>query len=217
MRYRALVLLTPTALFASGCGLLCDTPDMRTVTFSSDPTVTIVRPGDSAVISMAGTISDFEDSRGFDPTFDAVDDGAAIGKALEIHMSGMYPTGENVALSVVLPTPITRTSVFQIDDAYQVPFVVTTDEGQNWRTVPLSANGHGSAAFGTASYSFPPPTFTDTYQAAQVSGTVRVLQKFGEGFQLKLDLTFTDAAGRIATVRGNAQLVTSRVPQSCLN
>ncbi|MEO5509991.1 MAG: hypothetical protein ABIS27_05125, partial [Longimicrobiales bacterium] len=77
--------------------------------------------------------------------------------------------------------------------------------------------GHARAAFATANYTFPPPTVTNTFVATEGSGTVRVLQRFGDGYRISIDATFRDVTGRVATVRGNAQIVVSRYTPPCIS
>ena len=68
--------MAASVLLLSGCGSICGNDEERTVTFSTDPSLAIVRPADSFNLSMSGSIENARPSDIFDPIFRVVDDNA---------------------------------------------------------------------------------------------------------------------------------------------
>ena len=62
--------LAAATILSSGCGLVCDAEEQRTVTFSTDPTFQIQRPGDAFSASLAGSLNSYDN----DPDFGACEE-----------------------------------------------------------------------------------------------------------------------------------------------
>ncbi|MEO5509517.1 MAG: hypothetical protein ABIS27_02740, partial [Longimicrobiales bacterium] len=179
----SLSVLSACAWFTYGCGSLCGNTEQRTVTLSTDPSLHIERPGDITDVSLYGTITNTLPLDYFDPIFRAVDDGASNAQGIVISMGGRHPTtDEMIGLTLVLPTPLKANTTLTVESITQVPFGLPSEEGQGWALETAPSPGHARAAFATANYTFPPPTVTNTFVATEGSGTVRVLQRFGDGY-----------------------------------
>ena len=219
VRLARLVPVVAGALFFGGCGILCDAEEQLSVTFSTDPTVSIVTATDSMAISMNGSVSNYDGVADFNAIFRAVDDGATLGKAIQITMGGRDPvTDELISLGVVIPTPIRSSSTFQVGGAFAEPFdLPASGEKSHWKLVTTPPNGRALAAFRTGLYTFPPATLTDTYVATEATGTISVTRAGGDGYQIMMDLTFHDSTGKASSVRGRAQIIRSRYTPSCIS
>ncbi|HEX2187706.1 MAG TPA: hypothetical protein VHG51_02350 [Longimicrobiaceae bacterium] len=219
-RSLAALLLCACATSLAGCNLsslICGAEEERAVTVNSDPTLAYMRaPGAAPTqLTLISRVTDFElGEAAFGELFSAVERGADLGRGVVLAMTGDDPaTGETVALYLALPTPLRSGTTIPVGGAFQVPL---GDVGSNHLAPRTLADpSRAEVAFRSGTYHFPPPEWRTTFVATQASGTVRVTSRYGQGFALQLDLTVTDAAGRVARLQGRAGAFSERYTPPC--
>ena len=141
-------------------------------------------------------------------------EGSTGGEGVMISYRGSEAaSNQALMLSLALPVALHNGDVYTVGGAFSnVP-----DE--------IDANAHGpydlldpnkaEVALSESTYTFPPAHFDVNYRATTASGTVRVTNRSSTSVELALDLSFTDAAGRTATLVGRVQAAAERTKASC--
>lgn len=141
-------------------------------------------------------------------------EGRTGGEGIMISYRGSEATSNQaLMLSLALPVALQNGAVYTVGRA----FSNSPDE--------IDANAHGpydlvdpgkaEVALSVATYTFPPVQYDVNYRATTASGTVRITNRSSASVELNLDLSFTDATGRTATVVGRVQAAAERTKASC--
>lgn len=197
--------------------LLCGAEEERWVTVNSDPTVAYTRAGTttSTPIALQTRITEFDlGEASFATLFRAVDDGASVGQGIVLPLAGTdSATNASVLLVLALPTPLRSNTVIPVGSAFQVP---RGDLSRGYFAPrPLADPARAEVALSVGTYHFPPPEWRTSFAATGASGTVRVGRDYNPGFELQLDLTLTDGAGRVVRIADKAGVFTSRYTPPC--
>lgn len=212
-------LLAVLLLAAPGCGVLCDAEEERAVSAFSVGSLTLVREyagAQQSSVRVEGRLEPrFVGEAAFDAVFGVIARGGAPYDGVVFSLGGTDPsTGELVALSLALPTPLQKGAAFRVGGAF--PVALGAGEAERWRKRTLAAADRAEIALHTGRYTFPPPAYHTTFAATAADGTVTVLRRWGgDTVELGLDLTAGDDSGRSVQLRGNVYLNAERYTPSC--
>ena len=120
------------------------------------------------------------------------------------------PPSRNVMMQEVVWLVLALPVTLRQGDSYAVGSNFSTDvtdpaQPGFWGAHDLAQSNKADMAFVVSHYSFPPPVFTPNFTAVSSSGTIRVTNRTHGHVQLDLNLSFTDVAGNVRTVVGDAQ------------
>jgi hypothetical protein len=212
--FLATLLLTVSGV-QSAC-IFCNAPEERSISVSTIDSLQITINGRSMALQLGAHIGQAEISRThFDPLFNAIEDRGSANTGLLISVGGPDPaTNEQVLLTIAVPADMSRNDVYTIANTFAVepgfsttPLTFGVRATQNPNTADV--------AFGTSTYTFPPPLFTVNYRATSATGTIRVTER-GDGYAImRLDIDLVDATGRTAFVNGQIQVATGRYTPPC--
>jgi hypothetical protein len=209
------------ALAATSGGIACNycgAEEQRSVNIGSGvDSLSVVIGGVPRKVEGLGSISPREIG---DPEFNFVYntvEGSRSGEGIALSLGGRDPlTDEVVILALALPVSLARGDEYQVGGTFKVNAGFDPDP-QLWGQHDLQQSNRAEVAFTTSKYTFPPGTFTSTYQATSATGTIRVTQRQDGLIQLVINLSMTDASGKPATISGNAQVTTSRYTPPCIS
>jgi Tfp pilus assembly protein FimT len=142
-------------------------------------------------------------------------EGMANGEGVALTFSGTDAvTQEVVTLVLALPVSLRQGDEYRVGATFDID--VTSPARTNfWGAHDLADATKADVAFVVATYSFPPAAYTPNFTAVSSTGTIRVVNRTSGHLQLDLNLTFTDAAGRVRTVTGDAQANTEKSAALC--
>jgi hypothetical protein len=123
-------------------------------------------------------------------------------------------TQQVVTIVLALPVTLRQGDVYDVGSTFSVD---VTDPAQAgfWGAHDLAQPNKADIAFIVATYDFPPAKYTPNFTAASSTGTIRVVNRTQGHVQLALDLSFTDAAGSVRTVSGDANANTEKFAALC--
>ena len=207
-------------LLLAGCNaarLVCGAAEQRAVTVNTDPALAYTRADAlaPAPLQLIARVTEQEaGSGGFAELFAVVDDGASIGRGVMLPLGGRdSTTGESIALTLVLPTPLRAGTTFSVWRAFELPLGDLPRGAMAPRA--LADPSRAEIAFRTGTYHFPPAEWRTTFLATVASGTVRVRDRHDRGVSLTLDLVVTDAAGRTVRLTGPVGVFAERYTPPC--
>jgi hypothetical protein len=142
-------------------------------------------------------------------------EGSTNGEGVAFTLSGTDAvTQEVVTIVLALPVTLREGDEYAVGGTFSVEVGSSAETGM-WGAHDLVESGKADVAFVIATYSFPPPVHTPTFRAVTSTGTIRVASRSRGQVQLILNLSFTDAAGHVRTVTGNAQANTEKSAALC--
>ena len=123
-------------------------------------------------------------------------------------------TQEVVWLVLALPVALRQGDEYSIGATFSID---VTDPAQAgfWGAHDLAQSNQADVAFIVSTYTFPPAAFTPNFTAVSSTGTIRVVNRTQGTVQLALDLSFTDAAGSVRTLTGDAQANAEKFAALC--
>ncbi len=142
-------------------------------------------------------------------------EGSTSGEGVAFTLKGTDAnTQEVVWLVLALPVSLRQ------GDEYSVGSTFSVDVGSPamtnfWGAHDLTQSDKADVAFVVSTYTFPPPVYTPNFTAVSTTGTIRVVDRTQGHLQLDLNLSFTDAAGNVRTVTGDAQASTEKSAALC--
>jgi hypothetical protein len=141
-------------------------------------------------------------------------EGMSNGEGVALTFSGTDAvTQEVVTLVLALPVSLREGDQYPVGTTFSID--VTSPARTNfWGAHDLVDPIRADVAFVVATYSFP-PKYTPNFTAVSSTGTVRVVNRTSGHVQLDLNLTFTDAAGSVRTMTGDAQANTEKSAALC--
>jgi hypothetical protein len=142
-------------------------------------------------------------------------EGSTNGEGVALTLSGTDAVTQEI-LTIVLALPVTlrEGDVYDVGATFSVE-VGTATETRLWGAHDLAQSNKADVAFVVATYSFPPPVYTPNFRAVASTGTIRVADRTPGHVQLELNLSFTDAAGNVRTLTGDAQADTEKRAALC--
>jgi hypothetical protein len=150
----------------------------------------------------------------FEFVFNALE-GSTNGDGVALTLSGTDAiTQEIVTIVLALPVSLREGDEYPVGATFSVE-VGSTAETRLWGAHDLVESNKADVAFVVATYSFPPPVYTPNFRAATSTGAIRVVNRTRGHLQLQLNLSFTDAAGSVRTVIGDAQANTEKSAALC--
>lgn len=142
-------------------------------------------------------------------------EGFANGEGVALTLSGTDAvTQEIVTIVLALPVALRQGDEYAVGSTFSVE-VGSNAETRLWGAHDLVDSHKADVAFVVATYSFPPPVYTPNFRAVSTTGTVRVVDRSSGHAQLALNLSFTDAAGSVRTVTGDARADTEKRAALC--
>jgi hypothetical protein len=142
-------------------------------------------------------------------------EGSTRGEGVAITLSGSDAiTQEVVTIVLALPVSLRQGDEYAVGATFSVE-VGSAAETRLWGAHDLVDPSKADVAFVVSTYSFPPPVHTPNFRAVASTGTIRVVGRTQGHVQLELDLSFTDAAGNVRTVTGDAQASTEKSAALC--
>jgi hypothetical protein len=150
----------------------------------------------------------------FQFAFNALE-GSANGEGVALSFSGTDAiTQEVVTVVLALPVALRQGDEYTVGSTFSVDPGSPTQAGF-WGAHDLAQSNQADVAFVVAKYDFPPPTYTPNFRAVSSAGTIRVADRTQGHVQLSLDLSFTDAAGNVRTLTGEAYADTEKTAALC--
>ena len=132
-------------------------------------------------------------------------EGSTDGEGVALTFSGTDAlTQEVVTIVLALPVSLREGDQYSVGSTFSVE-VGSTAETRLWGAHDLAQPNQADVAFVVSTYSFPPPVHTPNFRAVSSTGTIRVMDRTQGHVQLDLNLSFTDAAGNVRTVTGEAE------------
>ena len=132
-------------------------------------------------------------------------EGSTNGEGVALTLSGTDAmTQEVVTIVLALPVSLRQGDEYPVGGTFSVE-VGSAAETSLWGAHNLVESNKADVAFVVSTYSFPPPVHTPNFRAVSSTGTIRVVNRTRGHVQLDLNLSFTDAAGNVRTVSGDAQ------------
>ena len=207
----AFVLATTIAI--TGC---CGNDEQHAVSISTGPDLlTVTRDG---VARKIGSVSRATVPPTSPPTFEFVYntlEGNTIGDGIALSVGGDDPiTGELVIVALALPMSLRLGDQYQVGATYSVEPGLENAPGV-FGAYDLNQPNQAEASFTVATYTFPPGVYNATFRAVTSTGTVQVVERERGRLVLSLNLTFTDAGGKTATVTGRMLAITERFTEPC--
>jgi hypothetical protein len=142
-------------------------------------------------------------------------EGSTNGEGVAFTLSGTDAlTQEVVRIVLALPVTLRQGDVYDVGATFGVDVADPAQAGF-WGAHDLAQSNKADVAFVVAKYDFPPPTYRPNFVAVSSAGTIRVVNRTQGHVELALDLTFTDAAGIVRTVSGDAQANTEKFAALC--
>ena len=142
-------------------------------------------------------------------------EGSTNGDGIALTLSGTDAiTQEIVTIVLALPVSLREGDEYPVGATFSVE-VGSTAETRLWGAHDLVESNKADVAFVVSTYSFPPPVYTPNFRAATSTGTIRVVNRTRGHVQLQLNLSFTDATGKVRTVTGDAQANTEKSAALC--
>ncbi len=142
-------------------------------------------------------------------------EGSTNGEGVALTLSGTDAiTQEIVTLVLALPVMLREGDVYPVGATFSVEVGLNSDPGF-WGAHDLADSQKADVAFVVATYSFPPPVYTPNFRAVASTGSIRVADRTQGHLQLDLNLSFTDAAGNVRTVTGDARADTEKSAALC--
>lgn len=206
----ALALLLPLAV--SAC---CAGEEELTVSTNSDPSVTLARgAGPETAVTLTGMVGQSELSpQDFGELYRAAQgDGTVEGVAVTL-AGNDTGTGEMVTVVLALPLPLREGDRIPVGEA--VPVTMTVDVRARWGVFDLADADEAGVGVWTGTYSFPPPEFRPSFQAASATGEIVVERVGGGSATLRLDVTTTSGDGATLRLRGPVSLHAQRYTPPC--
>jgi hypothetical protein len=142
-------------------------------------------------------------------------EGSTNGEGVALTLSGTDAiTQEVVTIVLALPVSLREGDEYPVGATFSVE-VGSAAETRLWGAHDLVESTKADVAFVVSTYSFPPPVHTPNFRAVTSTGTIRVVNRTRGHVQLDLNLSFTDAAGNVRTVTGDAQANTEKSAALC--
>ena len=142
-------------------------------------------------------------------------EGSTSGEGVAVTLTGTDAvTQEVVWLVLALPVSLRQGDNYSVGATFSVE-VGSIAESKLWGAHDLADPTKADVAFVVSTYSFPPPVYTPNFRAVSSTGTIRVTGRTQGHVQLDLNLSFTDAAGNVRTVTGDAQANTEKFAALC--
>ena len=209
--FAALALATTIAI--TGC---CGAEEQHAVTISTGfDSLIVTRDG---VTRKIGSVSRATVPPTSPPTFEFVFntlEGNTIGDGIALSTGGNDPvTDELVIVALALPMSLRQGDQYPVGATYTVEPGLENAPGV-FGAYDLQQPNQAETSFTVATYTFPPGVYNATFRAVASSGTVSVVERERGRIVLSLNLTFTDAGGKTATVTGRMQAVTERFTPPC--
>jgi hypothetical protein len=152
------------------------------------------------------------------PTFQFVFntlEGNTVGDGIALSVTGNDPvTDEVVTVALALPMSLREGDQYAVGATYTIEPGVENDPGL-FGAYDLQQPNQAEGSFTVSTYTFPPGRYDATFRAVSTTGTVTVAERERGRVSLALNLTFTDEAGRTATVTGRMNAVTERFTPPC--
>ena len=210
-------LLAALALATAG-GLIgcCDAEEQHAVTVSAPGLLTVTRDGATRQIESVIRATDPPiPTANFQFVFNTLE-GNTVGDGFALSLSGNDPVSDElITLAVALP--------MTLRDGDQVPVGTTfriepgIDDQRLFGAYDLQDPTKAETSLTISTYTFPPGTYTPTFQASATTGTIQVVERERGRLALMLNLTFTDPAGKTVNVAGKMQAVTERYTPPCFS
>lgn len=142
-------------------------------------------------------------------------EGSTNGEGVTLTWSGTDAvTQEIVTIVLALPVALRDGDNYAVGATFSVE-VGSASETRLWGAHDLAESDKADVAFVVSTYSFPPPVHTPNFRAVTSTGTIHVVGRGRGHVLLALNLTFTDASGKVRTVAGDAQADTDKFPALC--
>ena len=141
-------------------------------------------------------------------------EGSTGGEGVLITMRGSEATSNQaLMLSLAAPVALYNGAVYTVGGAFSN--YPNESDANTYGPYDLLNPSQAEVALTVSTYTFPPAHYDVNYQATTASGTIRVTNRSSEQVELTLDLSFTDATGRTASVVGRVQAVARSAKASC--
>jgi hypothetical protein len=205
-----------TTIAASGC--ICGANrEQRAITISSGvDSLTVLREGGTLRISnvLRASVPPNSPSQ-FDFAFNTLE-GATSGEGIALSLSGNDPvTDELVTLALAVPVSLRRGEEYSVGGTFT--FEAGGSDPRLFGPYDLRQSNQAEVGFIIAKYSFPPPSYTTSFQAVTTTGTIRVTQRTEGSVELTVNLSLVDAAGKTVKVTGRLQASTEEFTLSCIS
>ena len=142
-------------------------------------------------------------------------EGSTNGEGVALTLSGTDAiTQEVVTIVLALPVSLREGDEYPVGGTFSVE-VGSAAETRLWGAHDLVESNKAEVAFVVSTYSFPPPVHTPNFRAVTSTGTIRVVNRTRGHVQLDLNLSFTDSAGNVRTVTGDAEANTEKSAALC--
>ena len=142
-------------------------------------------------------------------------EGSTNGEGVALTFTGTDAiTQEVVWLVLALPVSLRQGDNYSVGATFSVE-IGSIAETKLWGAHDLADPNKADVALVVATYSFPPPAYTPHFRAVSSTGTIRVTGRTRGHVQLDVNLRFTDAAGNVRTVTGDAQANAEKFAALC--
>jgi len=142
-------------------------------------------------------------------------EGSTNGEGVAFTLKGTDAvTQEVVWLVLALPVSLRQGDEYSVGATFDVDVGSPAMTGF-WGAHDLAQSNKADVAFVVSTYTFPPPVFTPNFTAVSTTGTIRVVNRTSGHVELQLNLSFTDAAGSVRTVTGDAQANAEKFAALC--
>ena len=142
-------------------------------------------------------------------------EGSTNGEGVAFTIKGTDATTQEVVwLVLALPVTLHQGDQYSVGATFSIDVTSPSQPGF-WGAHNLAQSNQADVAFVVSTYSFPPPAFTPNFTAVSSTGTIRVVNRTEGLVQLDLNLSFTDAAGHVRTLTGDAQANNEKTAALC--
>lgn len=198
-----------------GISACCSVDEQHAITVAAPDSLSITRDG---VTRKLGSVARATAPPTSPPTFQFVYntlEGSTIGDGIALSVTGNDPvTDEVIIVALALPMALRQGDEYTVGATYTVEAGLSNAPGV-FGAYDLQQPEQAEAAFTVATYTFPPGVYNATFQATTTTGTVRVVERERGRLGLSLDLTFTDATGKTATVTGRMAAINETFTPPC--
>lgn len=211
-RWTAAIGLAAT-LGTTGC--LCGAEEEHAFTVSAPDSLVVTRDGTTRRIETVVRVAENQLATStFQLVFNTLE-GTPSSEGIALSLSGHDPvTDELVTLTLALPVSLRRGDEYVVGNTFAIPPGIDLDP-RLFGAYDLRQSNQAEVSFSIAKYLFPPPSFDVRFRATTSAGTVRVTTRQKGRVELTLNLSFTDATGRPATLTGRVSAVTERYTPPC--
>ncbi len=217
----AVLLLTGFVPAAQGCrGILCEDVKLVQTRSAAPVQVTALNGGAVATVPVLhGQIHPYHLSGGaFDELFAGVERPRAGSRNLVVSFQGITSTDpQRLWLTVSLPRPVDAGQRLTVNGAFAVVHDRTEALAQEWGSRPATPAGTAQVGFSWSRFVSHPANYETTFEATSATGTIDVVRRTEDGFDLAFDVNVADAAGVRHRLVGNAGVRAINEGESCFS